>query len=400
MNNEDTIFDNENNKFDKGETQLDNNVKQKTEKNKTNSKKTTNNSRVVDNNGIEEDNTVEDNKKRSFLKKAAAGLGMGVLMGAAAAYASDDDVDLAGADLESMVGEELIEESIEEPTEGLSLSDGEISVASSVSNEMSFSEAFAAAREEVGPGGVFEWNGNVYNTYYAEEWENMSDEEREEFASHLNVEEPSDSDEELLVEAEDEEVEVESEEPLDSDEELLVEAEDEEVEVENEEPLDSDEELLVEAEDEEIEIIDEETTDSEEELLAEAEDEEISVDEDVDIVEQEEAGVEVLGIYEDAETGANIGVIDVDGQEGMLIDVDGDNNFDYIAADIDGDGVISEYEIGDISEENMTVDMLEAYDEAYDDGYDDGYDDESMAFDDFDDNVDYINDADVSDYMA
>lgn len=41
--------------------------------------------------------------------------------------------------------------------------------ASSPADEMSFSEAFATAREEVGPGGVFMWHGNAYNTFYAEE---------------------------------------------------------------------------------------------------------------------------------------------------------------------------------------------------------------------------------------
>lgn len=38
-----------------------------------------------------------------------------------------------------------------------------------VTDDMSFSEAFAAAREELGPGGVFEWNGQLYGTFYATE---------------------------------------------------------------------------------------------------------------------------------------------------------------------------------------------------------------------------------------
>jgi hypothetical protein len=40
---------------------------------------------------------------------------------------------------------------------------------SEVSDEMSFSEAFASAREELGPGGVFSWHGQDYGTFYAEE---------------------------------------------------------------------------------------------------------------------------------------------------------------------------------------------------------------------------------------
>lgn len=41
--------------------------------------------------------------------------------------------------------------------------------AGTVTNDMSFTEAFAAAREELGPGGVFAWQGQYYNTFYAEE---------------------------------------------------------------------------------------------------------------------------------------------------------------------------------------------------------------------------------------
>ena len=56
-----------------------------------------------------------------------------------------------------------------------------------VSDDMSFGEAFAAAREQVGAGGVFEWRGNVYNTYSEEEWGAMSPEDRAEFADRLSV---------------------------------------------------------------------------------------------------------------------------------------------------------------------------------------------------------------------
>jgi len=48
---------------------------------------------------------------------------------------------------------------------------------------MSFSEAFLDARNELGAGGVFEWNGQSYNTFLAEEWGNMSNEQHNEWAS-------------------------------------------------------------------------------------------------------------------------------------------------------------------------------------------------------------------------
>ena len=36
--------------------------------------------------------------------------------------------------------------------------------------DKSFGDAFAAAREDLGPGATFEWHGNLYSTFTAEEW--------------------------------------------------------------------------------------------------------------------------------------------------------------------------------------------------------------------------------------
>ncbi len=47
-------------------------------------------------------------------------------------------------------------------------------ISDAVSDDMSFNEAFAAARADVGPGGVFQWHGKLYGTYYKEEWDNLS----------------------------------------------------------------------------------------------------------------------------------------------------------------------------------------------------------------------------------
>lgn len=42
-----------------------------------------------------------------------------------------------------------------------------------VSDSMSFEEAFAAARQETGAGGIFVWHGEAYNTFYEEEAKNI-----------------------------------------------------------------------------------------------------------------------------------------------------------------------------------------------------------------------------------
>lgn len=50
---------------------------------------------------------------------------------------------------------------------------------------VSFDEAFAQARAQVGAGGVFEYNGRLYGTYYADEWNSMSAQERADYQSRV-----------------------------------------------------------------------------------------------------------------------------------------------------------------------------------------------------------------------
>lgn len=56
----------------------------------------------------------------------------------------------------------------------------EIHEAHSVNDSMSFNQAFAAARAEVGMNGAFVWHGNVYTTFRGDdpEWQAMTQEER------------------------------------------------------------------------------------------------------------------------------------------------------------------------------------------------------------------------------
>jgi len=62
---------------------------------------------------------------------------------------------------------------------------GPIPVASSVSGAASFGKAFSAARHEVGPGGVFRWQGNLYSTYTADEWKALTPEQKSEFEDRV-----------------------------------------------------------------------------------------------------------------------------------------------------------------------------------------------------------------------
>lgn len=55
-----------------------------------------------------------------------------------------------------------------------------------VDDNASFAQAFADARSQVGAGGVFEWHGKVYGTYYKDEWSQMTKEERAEWQSKVD----------------------------------------------------------------------------------------------------------------------------------------------------------------------------------------------------------------------
>lgn len=88
----------------------------------------------------------------------------GILMGAGAMYgvqaiASDSNEVASGAE------------------EGLKVA--------TVDDSMSFSQAFGAARAQVGAGGVFTWHGNIFNTYTADEWKAMSNEDKQLFAEQV-----------------------------------------------------------------------------------------------------------------------------------------------------------------------------------------------------------------------
>jgi hypothetical protein len=58
-------------------------------------------------------------------------------------------------------------------------------LSTAVTDGMGFKDAFDAARAEVGPGGYFEWRGNIYNTYTEAEWTSMTPEQKEQYVASL-----------------------------------------------------------------------------------------------------------------------------------------------------------------------------------------------------------------------
>ena len=285
MNDEKTIFDGENTQYqshDEEATQYDdayNNENTKTEETETSDNK---------------DNAAKGEKP--IWKKVAVGAGSGIFLGSAATLLS------ASAPLGHAEGENAEEEGSETHPEW---TDGEVPVASSVSDDMSFSEAFTTARTEVGSGGVFEWHGNIYSTFTEDEWNGMTAEQRDEYGSHFSWHSDNSSTETASS-------------THSSTSSHSAHATDE-VEVS---------EVTQASHTEEVAVVD---------------------------VDPE---VEVLGVVHDEESGANIAGLAVDGQEVVLIDVNGDETFDIMGADVNGDQQLSQNEIVDISGQNLTVNDL------------------------------------------
>lgn len=342
-----------------------------------------------------ENNTSGDTKNTSEFRKSATGLGIGVLLGGISTLIFTSATS-AETDLENESGEDT------GGSESPAWVDGDVKVATGVSEEMTFSQAFGTARAEVGPGGAFEWHGNVYSTYTAEEWENMSTEERGEYNGHFswsNHEGSSngeivDENGTPLVEPEADAVDAgltdEDGAEGSTDEDGTEESTDENVVVVVEDSIDD----VIEVD----EVSSDGVSDSAGQFIEQVQEPEsieiieedgiidIDNDPDIDIIDSDivdpaTAEVEILGVEFDGDSGSDIGNVMVGGQEVILVDVDGSGTFDYVATDLDGDGQIADDELADIADENLTSDL-----------FDNPSEDHSML-DLNEDDIDYTNDA-------
>lgn len=124
--------------------------------------------------GINPEESVEKKKGITPWKLVTLGGVSGVLMGAGSLYTGQ----IVAKELESGSKENS---SFSDTTEnGLKVAD--------IDQGMSFGQAFAAARAEVGPGGVFRWHGGIYNTYTEAEWNAMTAEQKHDFAQQVKPE--------------------------------------------------------------------------------------------------------------------------------------------------------------------------------------------------------------------
>lgn len=120
----------------------------------------------------EEQETSQESKLSSRVKKVAGVAGV-----AAAGVA-------AGVVFTSMASGDNADQSTQADAAHTAVPAGDVKVAE-VSDDMSFDEAFASARKQVGAGGVFEWRGKLYGTYYKNEWDAMSQADKDQYAANV-----------------------------------------------------------------------------------------------------------------------------------------------------------------------------------------------------------------------
>lgn len=249
-------------------------------------------------------NTIMEEKKNNGTKGAARwkevviGGISGIALGAAGTlFASSIPLDASAENVDT--------DTLADETENANVA---AQMATNVTDSMSFSDAFNAARAEVGAGGVFEWHGNLYSTYTADEWNNMDDAARNEFAESIHWDGPS------------------------------------------HEYVASNHSHSTHNTEDVHQSTNTTANTNTQNQTPEKEDEESP---DVEIIGIEHANI-------DGEHESIIGAASINGQAVYFIDVDGeDDEFELMVADTNGNNQIDDGEVIDISEQHMSVSHFE-----------------------------------------
>lgn len=183
-----------------------------------------------------------------------------------------------------------------------------------VNDDASFSEAFADARAQVGAGGVFEWRGHVYGTYYEEEWDNMTPEQRAQYQSKIDY---------GTIAGDNMNTGTDSATSASSN--TYTHASSTHATQQQGEAIAPNTEMVAEPVDSDIKVL----------------------------------GVETV----EDETGRSriMAGIEIEGHQGLLVDVDNDQVMDVMMVDMNNDGQITSNEVADIAELNISVDDLQQH---------------------------------------
>ena len=179
-----------------------------------------------------------------------------------------------------------------------------------VDDNASFSQAFADARAQVGPGGVFEWHGRVYGTYYKDEWDNMTAEQKHEYQASIDYKDVI-SDESMAQHLND---------------------------MAQHNATHHDSNVNHTSYNTQETIAKPETPNDSQDISSE--------DVDVQVLEVGRTDINGDGIPE------NAAVLEVNGHEVLIVDIDQDGIADAALCDVDNDGQV---EIADLSGENMSM---------------------------------------------
>ncbi|MDE6427579.1 MAG: hypothetical protein K2K59_01345 [Muribaculaceae bacterium] len=135
------------------------------------------------------DSEKSETPKAAKAKMAAAAVGGFFVGGAAGMAASASAAENNPEEVLEVAAETPQEEAVPEPEQVILANDEGIRYAHVDADN--FSDAFAQARQQVGPGGVFEYNGRLYGTYYINEWNDMTAQEKADYQSRVNEVAPS-----------------------------------------------------------------------------------------------------------------------------------------------------------------------------------------------------------------
>lgn len=317
-NSERTIFDNDSNTYDNEATNYESGYFESDQ--------------AAEPDAVEEDQPQAAESKGKFgWKQVAVGGTTGILLGTAATF-------LMGMKKADDPNET---DKVEKPDDNVAASnqpawaDGDIAVATGVTDDMSFNEAFAAARAEVGPGGAFEWHGNVYGTYYANEWNAMSPQERNEFGNHFSWNEHSSSTDTHYASTGRSSHHTGNTAHHTDTHNNNTSTSQTTAQTTQEEPDD-------------IEVIHVDNPGKQTQTITAQEEPVIT----------EDMEIEVLGVTYDAENNMNYGELNVGGHDAVVIDIDGDQTFDLLAIDLNDDGVPQDNEQAYIGGAGLNVNDL------------------------------------------
>lgn len=270
--------------------------------------------------GAAKQNQVNDGSKPNRAKwvKIAGGAGTGLLLGSAAMLlmgSKPADGDIEPSD------ENTAEQGEDANVVTDTIGDGNIPLATIASDDMTFEEAFAVARQEHGPGATFVWHGNVYSTYLAEEWKELTTQQQDDYVGHAtdthSAQQTTNNDTVEVISVDDSHVN----EPTNGGE---------DINNQNEQGNGNETNNQVQG---------------------------------LQPTLNENMEVEVLGVYHEEDPnselyGTALYGASIDGHNAVLVDVGDDNTIDGIIVDLNDDGTIIDNEVADISDQGLTIDQF------------------------------------------